>query len=949
MRRNQCWVYLVVCLAVTVPPERSLAGEPPGTGEIEQRREKQLAARREVEQTAQRYAAMLRVLAYHRLDEAAERHMLAEVAGQLGELNRNDMDAVLRHLDEALKAPQAANAAAAVDAARDRHLGILLKLRGLLGRYQAVQNLDQAADRLDELAAKQLALAQRNAHIQAEARDYAEYRLRAETIPPARQMAGLVTRLTEVAEQTVEIRQDLESLAKQVEALAEHLNPHELDRWRQVRAALQERRVLAGLHEVASKIREQRQRLMQQAQDYGLLVQQRKLAHDLRVQAGVLKAPQDPTDQLRRAVTTLGGLADNLSAARIRTSAHRDPRWPDHEKRRLTGTGERLGTSAFCQQLQHSFELVAAEVQAAPVAPEVVPTLRRAAELAREVEHQMHQGRFDWAHFRQSEMLAHVLDALAKLQKSHQAAVLARTDPLARLQQLKDQVRQLRKDQEQVRQQTKDLLQGRQMNQRAKVQRQQEQLQERSAKLAAEPSPAPAEAIAALHKATTAMQNAQPPLRELASQAVARQDTAIDELQNAEVALNRQIAQVQQRRQEMTALDKALEQLHQLDREQTAVAQAADDLAKTTTPAPEATAQLAQREQQAQQQTQKLARELQPLAPAGTHALERAATRMDETQQALRQPDMPAAQEQAHAARPPLAEALAAAEAALKERQTQELADQAAMQPGQVRPATAAAQIQKALEQTEQAMRQTEQACKECAHPGGQAKAEQSAAAAQAAAAAAQAALSQAQAQVPSATREQLQQAHSQLGSAGEALGRQQPEAARQAEQSARQQMERVIEQLQALERAMAQRERANPREQPPGEGEGDPQPGDKPSDQNQPGQSKPNPGNQKPDPKASERDGKDDSNQRDGTGKRQPGGGNGQAGERAKLPAGDDVFIGLQPRQRDLIKQALADKLPPEYAALIEQYYIRLTQDGKTDSPSGSPRPGPRPAPAKP
>jgi hypothetical protein len=41
----------------------------------------------------------------------------------------------------------------------------------------------------------------------------------------------------------------------------------------------------------------------------------------------------------------------------------------------------------------------------------------------------------------------------------------------------------------------------------------------------------------------------------------------------------------------------------------------------------------------------------------------------------------------------------------------------------------------------------------------------------------------------------------------------------------------------------------------------------------------------------------------------------------------GEGLFIYLPSRQRELIRQALSEKLPPEYAAMIQQYYINLAR----------------------
>jgi hypothetical protein len=41
----------------------------------------------------------------------------------------------------------------------------------------------------------------------------------------------------------------------------------------------------------------------------------------------------------------------------------------------------------------------------------------------------------------------------------------------------------------------------------------------------------------------------------------------------------------------------------------------------------------------------------------------------------------------------------------------------------------------------------------------------------------------------------------------------------------------------------------------------------------------------------------------------------------------GEGSFLHLPPRQRELIRQALTEKLPPEYSALIQQYYVNIAR----------------------
>jgi hypothetical protein len=47
----------------------------------------------------------------------------------------------------------------------------------------------------------------------------------------------------------------------------------------------------------------------------------------------------------------------------------------------------------------------------------------------------------------------------------------------------------------------------------------------------------------------------------------------------------------------------------------------------------------------------------------------------------------------------------------------------------------------------------------------------------------------------------------------------------------------------------------------------------------------------------------------------------------------GEGNFLNLPPRQRELIRQALSDRMPPEYASLIQQYLVNIAR-GKPVTP---------------
>src|SRR5262245_24586026 len=75
-------------------------------------RDQQKKVLAEVEQTARRIATTLRVLVYQKVDGGTEEKMLDEVATTLRGLSQDQLQAVLAHLDAAVKAPDEATASA---------------------------------------------------------------------------------------------------------------------------------------------------------------------------------------------------------------------------------------------------------------------------------------------------------------------------------------------------------------------------------------------------------------------------------------------------------------------------------------------------------------------------------------------------------------------------------------------------------------------------------------------------------------------------------------------------------------------------------------------------------------------------------------------------------------------------------------------------------------------
>ncbi len=194
-------------------------------------------------------------------------------------------------------------------------------------------------------------------------------------------------------------------------------------------------------------------------------------------------------------------------------------------------------------------------------------------------------------------------------------------------------------------------------------------------------------------------------------------------------------------------------------------------------------------------------------------------------------------------------------------------------------------------------------------------KATESLAKSQTANQAAMAALEQAQAQAPEGAQPQLQEAGQELNQAGQQLNEGAALPANQSQMRAVAQLRKALQSLTGAAAAMEpQKEqpgqaRAMASAVQPGQGK---QPGQKPASQ---------PGS----PQATGRS--QELNQTRGSGNRLADGQLKNAPSRLMDVRGDGSFLHLPPRQRELIRQALSEKLPPEYAALIQQYYVNIAR----------------------
>ena len=181
----------------------------------------------------------------------------------------------------------------------------------------------------------------------------------------------------------------------------------------------------------------------------------------------------------------------------------------------------------------------------------------------------------------------------------------------------------------------------------------------------------------------------------------------------------------------------------------------------------------------------------------------------------------------------------------------------------------------------------------------------------------AQSAVTQAEAEVPKDMQSKLEEAHKQLADAGKKLDAAAPKPAQEAHGKAADELKKVLEDLKAL--AASQ-----PESQPDN---GPPEPGSaKPGNEKMAG--KPEKGKAAGKPMAKGSEPKEAKNLRLSR----------TASKLTNKPSWRDEFINLPPRQRELIRQAQKENLPPDYAPLIQKYYVNVARGKPAVAPSTAP-----------
>src|SRR5581483_3907297 len=92
------------------------------------------------------------------IDKSGEQQMLREMSAALAGLSRQQMTEVIRRLEDAARATDEKQSEQSVSAAYESHRRVLDALKDMLARFEAIKTLEQAADRFDKHAKRELEL-----------------------------------------------------------------------------------------------------------------------------------------------------------------------------------------------------------------------------------------------------------------------------------------------------------------------------------------------------------------------------------------------------------------------------------------------------------------------------------------------------------------------------------------------------------------------------------------------------------------------------------------------------------------------------------------------------------------------------------------------------------------------------------------------------------------------
>ncbi len=665
--------FLRAVLAVGLTAPLVPAADPPATAA---QRDQQKQATAAVEQTARFVTTSLRTLAYQKLDPTTEQKVLAEVAGGLRKLSRDEMQAVFTHLDAAVKAPDEASATAEQKAAYDKHREVVAGLRGILFKMDALRTLDEAAKRLTDAAKAEHALHLRSTR--AEAQRAAGVR-----------RAGKSDEVREQTDGQVDVRTDVGNLLKQLNTLRPKLSADQRGRLDAADAAGRGAQLVRSMDKIVTHL--------QSANYPPAAEEQLAAARELQALAAALTAPRDPLTAMKDA-RDMVEQARRLQEALVQETENR----PDVPRQRTDRARQEVARDQAAkladQQAKIEFDTREARKALEPAAKDLAAKLtpaesemRRAQEALRKPDAKSDDGAAD----AEKSAVEKLTDARDELDKRIATAELAKADALTATKNAAEQVDKLIKDQKAAQEMTQKVAKrGDPLKPAAKAQADVAKQAEAAKAMPLADNP---EAKKALEDAAEAAQAAADKLDEKdAALAKADQQKTVDALEAAKKALDDKAAAIEKRRDDIAKLEKAADKLGDLAKDEQKVA----DAAKADKPD---AADLAKQQGELTPPTKAAADAVRDEVPEAAKKADAAGEKQADAETKLGEKDAPKAAEAAAAAAKDLKDAQAEVNKKLDGMKAAEIADQQALQPDKVSPQDAASQVAKAVDQANQA------------------------------------------------------------------------------------------------------------------------------------------------------------------------------------------------------------------------------------------------------
>jgi hypothetical protein len=718
------------------------------SADLVQQQDKQKQIKDETDQVVRRVGTMLRVMDYYQIDKAGQKKLLEEVAGTLSGLSREQMAEVIRRLGAAAVAPDETKSEKEVEAAYTRHREIVLGLKDLLARYDAVRSLDQAADRLDKLALGQLDL-----HLQT-GQTINDFEERHDTgLPPkrsailTRRLRNLTTVLQRQADDQSDLHRDVSNLLKQAGNLRSKLPAEQQERLQKMEALASERRLSENLTNIGGRLQkvmrsDYRFDKWREANDL-----QAKVAGDLQQMARVLRLSPEALAALREARDRIDQAIARQENLQEQTKAQKDeqtlaannlpPNAADTAKSKFVlpgttpltpSTPKTLKTEKAAPEKRLQDEKAAQKAldlgkqQARlehdnkdtrdllkPHEPKLANQVEKAGEAMKESKTALAKNTPAKALPPQEKAVEQLREIRKELDRQIAAAEKKKTDPLAALKDTADTVDKLLKEQTETRDQTKAAATEKQNLKLPALVGKQQDLAKRTEGLKEKSLPNRPETQPALGKAAKAMAEAAKALEaKKTPDAVPKQDKAIEALQLAQKEIGEKMAELEKRREDISKLEGAAKKLEQLAKQEAKIAEQAKDLLAK----PEAgkAKELAKEQAGLTPPTKEVAKQMEKMAPDATQKVAESVKSMEAAKGNLEKNQTASASKQADDAAKKLMEAHEDIAKALGDLKAKDIADQAAMQPNKLDPAAAAQQLAKALEQTQKAAEQSKQA-----------------------------------------------------------------------------------------------------------------------------------------------------------------------------------------------------------------------------------------------